>query len=149
MVTRASGPSPRGLARARALRSSCHTARRSGHHQPVGGPRSPQLTGLAEKLAASPGLAHPSRRQSVVRADDLEVAGDEDVMGPVDADAVDLVLAVAQAHHSVDDTAGVRGQRRFGGLGRRDTADDRARPLLVIGRDLADALGLTLVRTLE
>src|SRR5438105_8100869 len=70
-----------------------------------------------------PAPANPSRRRSVIGADDLVVAGDEDVMGPVDADAVDFVLAVAQPHHPVDDTAGVRGQRRFDGLVRRGTAE--------------------------
>src|ERR1700733_1865831 len=79
---------------------------------------------------------NPPRRRSVVGAHDLVVAGDENVMGPVDADVVDLVLAVAQAHHPVHNPAGVRGQRRFSGPGPRVTTDDRAGPLLVAGWNL-------------
>ena len=62
----------------------------------------------------------------VVGADDLEVLVDEDVVGPVDADVVDLVIAVAQRHHTVDDAARVSGQRRFGRLGGGCSADDGA-----------------------
>jgi hypothetical protein len=43
----------------------------------------------------------PPRR--LVGADDREVLVDEDVVRPVDADVVDLVLAVAQLHNTVDD----------------------------------------------
>jgi hypothetical protein len=39
----------------------------------------------------------------LIGADDLEVLVDEDVVGPVDADVVDLVLAVAQLDNTVDD----------------------------------------------
>ena len=38
-----------------------------------------------------------------IGADDLEVLVDEDVVRPVDADVVDLVLAAAQLHNAVDD----------------------------------------------
>ena len=38
----------------------------------------------------------------LVGADDLEVLVDEDVVGPVDADVVDLVLAVTQLYDTVD-----------------------------------------------
>ena len=46
-------------------------------------------------------------------ADDLEVLADEDVVRPVDADVVGLVLAVAQLHNTVDDAPRVGGQRSF------------------------------------
>ena len=49
----------------------------------------------------------PGTRWWLVGADDLEVLVDEDVMRPVDADVVDLVLAVAQLYHAVDDASGV------------------------------------------
>jgi hypothetical protein len=65
-------------------------------------------------------------RRLVVGADDLEVLVDEDVVGPVDADVVDLVIAVAYGHDTVDDSAGVGGQGRFGRFGRGGPADDRA-----------------------
>ena len=42
----------------------------------------------------------------LVGADDLEVLVDEDVVRPVDTDVVDLVLAVAQLHDTVDDAPG-------------------------------------------
>ena len=45
----------------------------------------------------------------LVGADHLEVLVDEDVVGPVDADVVDFVLAVAELHDTVDDTTGVGG----------------------------------------
>src|ERR1700691_4343590 len=48
----------------------------------------------------------------LVGADDLEVLVDEDVVRPVDADIVDLVLTIAQLHHTVDNSARVGGQRR-------------------------------------
>jgi hypothetical protein len=65
---------------------------------------------------------------------------DEDVMGPVDADVVHLVLAVAQLDDAVDDAALVGGQCGFGRLVRRRSADDRSRPLRVVRRDLTDLL---------
>jgi hypothetical protein len=61
----------------------------------------------------------------LVRADDLEARVDEDVVRPVDADVVDLVLAVAQLDHTVNDAPGVGGQRGFGRLVRSRSADDR------------------------
>jgi hypothetical protein len=66
--------------------------------------------------------------RGLVRAHDLEALADEDVMGPVDADVVDLVLAVAQLDHAVDDGARIGGQRRFGRLGRCRSADARPEP---------------------
>src|ERR1700727_1779858 len=77
----------------------------------------------------------------VVGADDLEVGVDEDVVGPVDADVVDLVIAVAELHDTVDGAAGVDGQRGFGGLVRGRAAGEGSRPLAVVGRDRADLLG--------
>jgi hypothetical protein len=51
----------------------------------------------------------PIYRRRLLGADDLEVLVDEDVMRPVDADVVDLVLAVAQLHNTVDDAPRVGG----------------------------------------
>src|ERR1700719_2905357 len=76
----------------------------------------------------------------LVGADDLEVLVHEDVVRPVDADVVDLVLAVAQLHNAVDDTSRVGRQCGPCGLIRRGSADDAARPLLVVRRDLTDLL---------
>jgi hypothetical protein len=42
-------------------------------------------------------------------ADDLEVLVDEDVVRPVDADVVDVVVAVAQLHNTVYDAPRVGG----------------------------------------
>src|SRR5712671_4216067 len=81
-----------------------------------------------------------STSSRLVGADDLEVLVDEDVVGPVDADVVDLVLAVAQLDDTVDDAAWVGGQRGFGRLVRCRSADDRPRPLTVVRRDLTDLL---------
>jgi hypothetical protein len=39
-------------------------------------------------------------------ADDLEVLVDEDVVGPVDANLADLVVAVARLYDPVDDSPG-------------------------------------------
>jgi hypothetical protein len=63
----------------------------------------------------------------LVGADDLEILADEDVVGPIDADVVGLVLASAQLHNTVDDTPRVDGQRSFRRLVRRRSADDRPR----------------------
>src|SRR5712692_1634469 len=76
----------------------------------------------------------------LIGADDLEVPVDEDVVRPVDADVVDLVLAVAQLHDTVDDAPRVGGQRSFRRLIRCRSADDRPRPLTVVRRDLTDLL---------
>jgi len=65
---------------------------------------------------------------------------DEDVMGPVDADVVDFVLAVAQLHNTVDDSTWIGGERSFGRHIRRRSADDRPRPLAVASWDLTDLL---------
>src|SRR5882757_10985143 len=85
----------------------------------------------------------------LVGADDLEVLVDEDVVRPVDADGVDLVLAVAQLDNAVDDASGVGGQRSFDRLVRGRSADDRALPLGVVRRDLADLLRRALGALLE
>src|SRR3984957_5132858 len=77
----------------------------------------------------------------VVRADDLEGRVDEDLVGPVDADVVDLVIAVAELYDTVDGAAGVDGQRGYGGLVRGGAAGEGSRPLAVVGRDRADLLG--------
>jgi hypothetical protein len=63
------------------------------------------------------------------------------VVGPVDADVVDLVIAVAELYDPVDDAALVGGQRRFGGLVRGRAAGEGPRPLAVVRRDRADLLG--------
>src|ERR1700745_717284 len=81
-------------------------------------------------------------------ADDLEVRVDEDVVWPVDANVVDLVVAVAQFHHAVDDAAGVDGQGRFGRLVCGRSAGERPRSLRVVRRDRADRLGGALLALL-
>ena len=43
---------------------------------------------------------------ALVGADDFEVPVDENVVRPVDANVVNLVLAVAQLHNTVDDAPG-------------------------------------------
>src|SRR6202030_2373254 len=85
--------------------------------------------------------ADPPRLLSImglVGADNLEVLVDEDVVRPVDADVVGLVLAVAQLHNTVDDASRVGGQRGFSGFVRCRSADDRSRSLAVAHWDLTD-----------
>src|ERR1700694_3956210 len=77
---------------------------------------------------------------ALIGTDDLEALADEDVVRPVDADVVDLVLAVAQLHNTVDDASRVDGQRSFSGFVRGRSADDRTRPLAVVRWDLTDLL---------
>src|ERR1700687_1780466 len=77
---------------------------------------------------------------ALVGTHDLEALADEDVVRPVDADVVDLVLAVAQLHNTVDDASRVGGQRSFSGFVRGRSADDRPRPLAVARWDLTDLL---------
>jgi hypothetical protein len=60
-------------------------------------------------------------------ADDLEVLVDEDVVRPVNADVVDLVLAVAQLDNTVDEAPWVGGQRSVRRPIRGRSADDRIR----------------------
>src|SRR5438270_13406453 len=79
-------------------------------------------------------------RSTLICADDSEVVVDKDVVRPVDADVVDLVLAVAELHDSVDETARVGGQGGFRCVVRCRSADDRARPLAVARGDLTDLL---------
>ena len=59
-------------------------------------------------------------------ADDLEVLIDENMMRPVDTDYVDVVIAVAQQHNTVDGASRVRGDRSGFGLVRGRPSDDRA-----------------------
>ena len=73
-------------------------------------------------------------------SDDLEVVADEDVVRPFYADIVNLVLAVTQLHNPIDNTPRVVSQRSFDRLVRFRSADDRTRPLTVIGWDLTDLL---------
>src|ERR1035437_6837036 len=73
-------------------------------------------------------------------ADNLEVLVDEDVVRPVDADVVDVVLAVAQLDYTVNDAPWVGGQRSSRHFIRRCSADDRPRPLTPVRRDLTDPL---------
>ena len=74
---------------------------------------------------AAIGSRDRSGQGALVGADDLEVLVDEDVVRPVDADVVDLVLAVAQLDNTVDDASRVGGQRSFRRLIRCRSADDR------------------------
>src|SRR5712691_13128534 len=77
---------------------------------------------------------------ALLGADDIEVLADEDVVRPVHSDVVDLVIAVAQLHDTVNDAPRVGGQRSFRRpIGCR-SADDRPRSLTVARRDLTDLL---------
>src|ERR1700742_1657361 len=71
-----------------------------------------------------PSTGHRGRypRQLIVGADDLEVAVHEDVVGPVDADVVDLVITVADGYDPVDDATRVDAQRGFRPLVRGSAA---------------------------
>src|ERR1035441_1421493 len=87
----------------------------------------------------APELMHALPRL-LIGADDGEALVDEDVVRPVDADVVDLVLAVAQLHNTVHHAPWVGGQRSLRRLIRCRAADDRPRPLTVVRRDLTDLL---------
>src|SRR5271154_3712543 len=79
--------------------------------------------------------------RQLVGADHLEVLVDEDVVRPVDADVVDLVLAVTQLHDPVDDSTRVGRQRSLRRLVGCRSADDRPRPLALTGGYLTCLLG--------
>src|SRR4051794_3968860 len=74
---------------------------------------------LPPGIAYGDGRLGHRRHRSPARllgADDLEVLVHENVVRPVDADAVGFVLAVAQLYDAVDDPTGIGGQgslRRF------------------------------------
>ena len=76
------------------------------------------------QLQQPPALTFGPRRR-LLSADDLEVLVDKDVVWPVDADVVDVVLAVAELHDAVDDTPRVSSQRGLRRLIRCCSADDR------------------------
>src|ERR1700739_1921174 len=65
----------------------------------------------------------------LVGPDHLEVLADEDMVWPVDADVVNLVFAVAQLHHTIDDSPRIGSQRCFRRLVCRRSTDDRSRSL--------------------
>ena len=82
----------------------------SGAHFSIGSGGVP--TGLPRLHAQSEYVFRvPLRR--LIGADNLEVLVDKHVVWPVDADVVDLVLAVGQLHNTVDDSSRVCRQRRF------------------------------------
>jgi hypothetical protein len=60
----------------------------------------------------------------LVGSDDLEASADEDMVRPVDANVVDLVLAVAYPHYAVDNAPRVIGEGGFSGSIRLGPADD-------------------------
>ncbi len=93
------------------------------------------LTALARWRAPT-----PAGRRRLLGPDDLEVLVDEDVVWPVDANCVDVVLAVAQLHNTVDDSPRVGGQRSLRRLVRCCSTDDCPRPLTKARRDLTDLL---------
>jgi hypothetical protein len=72
--------------------------------------------------------------------DDFEASALKDVVGPVDADVVDVVLAVAELCNSVDDGPRIGSQRSFRRLVRRCPANDRPRPRAPVRWDLTDLL---------
>jgi hypothetical protein len=73
------------------------------------------------------GYGRAGRR--LLGADDLEVLVEKEVVGPVHADVVDVVVTVAQLHDAVDHAPGVGSQSSLCGLVRCRPADDRPRPL--------------------
>jgi hypothetical protein len=76
--------------------------------------QNPTAAGADCRLRAESRSRHPvARVEGLEGADDVEVLVDEDVVRPVDADVVDLVLTVAQLHDTVNDAPRVRGKRRF------------------------------------
>src|SRR4051812_16094333 len=77
-------------------------------------------------------------RRALKGADDPEGPADEDVMRPVDADHVDVVLAVAQQRDTIDGPSGIGRHRSALGPVRCCAGDDRARPFAEVRRDLAD-----------
>ena len=79
-------------------------------------------------------------RRLVAGADNLEVLVEENMVRPVDAYVVDLVVAVAQFYDSIDDAARIGGQRGFGCFICHRSGGDSALPLGVVRRDLADGL---------
>src|SRR5436305_502856 len=70
-----------------------------------------------------------ARVRTLVGADDFEGLVDEDVVGPVDADGVDFVLAVAEFDDAIDDAAWIGGQCCCRGLVGGRSADDGPRAL--------------------
>jgi hypothetical protein len=67
-------------------------------------------TACAVLDVVAPGTERVSRRRPLLGADDREVLVDEDMVRPVGADGVDVVLAVTQLHDTVDDSSPVGGQ---------------------------------------
>src|SRR6476620_5950964 len=65
-------------------------------------PRSPSAASLPEARAA------PAKPTRLLGTDDLEVFVHEDVMRPVDSDYVEVVIAGAQQHDTVDGASSVR-----------------------------------------
>src|SRR6266567_3479331 len=106
----------------------------------VPGSRATTLNRVPRMPRSNPPMLMCALPCRLLGADDLEVLVDEDVVRPVDADVVDLVLAVAQLHNTVDDTPWVGGQRGFRRLIRCRAANERPRPLTVVRRDLTDRL---------
>src|SRR6266567_5628761 len=103
--------------------------------------RSELPTGTPPDLIIDAIMGRVIRARRLFGAHDREVLADEDVVWPVDADVVDVVLAVAELHDAVDDAARVGRQRGFRRLVRRRSADDRPQPLIPVRRDLAYLLG--------
>ena len=68
----------------------------------------------------------PNSSEDLFGADDLEVLVHEDVVRPVDADHVDVVVAAAQQDHTVDGASRVRGDRGGFRLVCSRPRDDRA-----------------------
>ena len=76
----------------------------------------------------------------LVSSDDFQVLIDKDVVRPADTDAMNLVLALAHLHNTVDDATRVGGQRSFSRRICVRSADDRAGARTVARRDLTDVL---------
>src|SRR5437016_870488 len=93
--------------------------------------------------------AEYTRPARLLGANDLEVLVDEDVVRPADADHVDVVLAVAQLHDTVDGASRVGSQGSRLGLVRRWSGDDRPRPSMKARRDLTDLLRWARLTALE
>jgi hypothetical protein len=97
--------------------------------------------GLRIKRDRDDRAVFPPEQVAELGAEELEVLADEDMVRPADADYVDVVLAAAQQHNTVNGASPVGSHRSGLGLLRRFSGDDLARPGTPVRRDATDPLG--------